>query len=416
LTKILFVAIASLFVENMNEILAAQLSQQTVFNLPVTEIYGLGEQIKGEGMLKCFLKNGLIIEFPVDGTQPMTKDAIKYSCANIKDDEITEWYMQMFGVLPFRNKDNPNENDYIKAGYNNNISQRIINFESINWNCEKSQEKVAIDFDKTILQDPLKLREISKELLKTVKERNSKFKTIFRQIASNPIGRLLLYRILIEIRRLQLPDEMGTTEDFNQMPYKKDFRNNARSLTVSYGFLEGFNGNSYVQEWRYFPAALTESSKISITFDPVPIFIIHGKEMIRRDTTSNEIAALMFHEMLHWYQDLRAYQRTQKERILISETSISGQVSIQSCVQEWYNTIEYWIDYNYFRGDELRVICGGMNENARNALYGDNLSENAFRYFSNLPLRFGHSFRCKQCKLCREILFSIFLAATNVFP
>ena len=125
LTKILFVAIASLFVENMNEILAAQLSQQTVFNLPVTEIYGLGEQIKGEGMLKCFLKNGLIIEFPVDGTQPMTKDAIKYSCANIKDDEITEWYMQMFGVLPFRNKDNPNENDYIKAGYNNNISQRI---------------------------------------------------------------------------------------------------------------------------------------------------------------------------------------------------------------------------------------------------------------------------------------------------
>lgn len=55
-------------------------------------------------MLKCLLVNNHVIEFPIDGHQPTTPEAVEYSCANIDnrpDSPITEWYMKMFGVLDF---------------------------------------------------------------------------------------------------------------------------------------------------------------------------------------------------------------------------------------------------------------------------------------------------------------------------
>ncbi len=408
--KVLLIAIVGLFVGNVKATTQAQqpAQPQTVFDLPPTEVYDLGEQIKVNGMLKCLLKNNYVIEFPLDGHQPTTEEAVKYSCANVdngEDSPITEWYMKMFGIEPLSG------NTYLEAGYTTeNKTCKIINLACCDCYSLTETNLTAMNVVGSFSSST------SDEVKEEIKLRTNTFRTIFRQIASSSIGRIFLYRLLIEIRRKSVNDNEGITEDLDQMPNNEKFRNNARSVTVSYGFWEGRCINPHVQEWRYFPATLTESSKISITFDSVPIFIIQGKEMIRHLTTKKEIAALMFHEMLHWYQDLRAYQRTQNERVSISESGVSSQMTFQNCVQEWYNTIKYWIDEAYFRGDELRVICGNMNEDARNVLCGDDLSENAFRYFSNLPLRFGHSFRCEQSELCREILFSIFAAATDISP
>ena len=435
--KVLLITVVGLFVGNVD---GTQSQPQTIFDLPdntpglmkdkqnkdvcgqqkacvhvivpgseaeQTFLLGNSADDEFEAIESASYKHGNIY-FPADGTQPTTEEAVEYSCANVdnrEDSPITEWYMKMFGIEPLSG------NNYLEAGYTTeNKTCKIINLVCCNDLSQETIKLTAMNIDNSYSQ----LND--GELEEKIKSRANTFRTIFRQIACSPIGRIFLYRLLIEIRRRSLNDNNGTTEDFDQMPYMEGLRNNARSITVSYGFYETMYTDPHVQEWRYFPATLTKSSKISITFDSVPIFIIQGKKMIRHDTTTEEIAALMFHEMLHWYQDLRAYQRTQNERVLISESGISSQMTFQSCVQEWYNTIEYWIDGEYFRGDELRVICGNMNENARNVLCGDDLSENAFRYFSNLPLRFGHSFRCKQSELCREILFSIFTAATNIFP
>lgn len=76
------------------------------------------------------------IYFSTDGHQPTTQEAVAWSCANIDNREnspITEWYMKMFGVIPFQNTGNP-ANDYIKAGWDNSAvpnAKAIIIFDTI---------------------------------------------------------------------------------------------------------------------------------------------------------------------------------------------------------------------------------------------------------------------------------------------
>jgi hypothetical protein len=105
------------------------------------------------------------IYFPSNGRQPTTAEAIKWSCANIDNREnspITEWYMQMFGVVAYDGMEN-----FITAGYKGEeqVASKII---------DASFNSIDMSFF---------------------------FVEKFKDIAKNPIGRVLLYRILIEIRR-----------------------------------------------------------------------------------------------------------------------------------------------------------------------------------------------------------------------
>ena len=183
------------------------------------------------------------IYFPIDGSQPTTPEAVKYSCANIDnrlDSPITEWYMQMFGVIPF------NANNYIKAGWsapalgNGAINeQRIISFDT---NCAgppHDQCSVVSYENPHRIDDPnVPGAQISRRTL---------FERAFRKIASTSVGRVLLYRILLEIRRhITAGDNNGCQEAICACPNDvvQSARNRHRSMTICWDN-DGFGFSPY---------------------------------------------------------------------------------------------------------------------------------------------------------------------------
>lgn len=100
------------------------------------------------------------IKFPKDGQQPDIKDAVEWSCAKISDEQITNWYLKMFGIIDRDGTPSTDDARYIKACEKNGTIKKIINVVN------------AHDY-----------------IINTMKT-----------IASKAVGRLLLYRILLTVR------------------------------------------------------------------------------------------------------------------------------------------------------------------------------------------------------------------------
>jgi hypothetical protein len=137
------------------------------------------EQLVGD--CKHFIINGKNVYFPTTGIQPTTEQAIKLSRADIlrgtpENNAVAEWYMRMFGWIPADDTpSNTSESEgRLQIGFKGeNEPTAIITLESgDDKNPEHQEEKKHIAFWRA-----------------------------FRQIAADPVGRVLLYRILIEIRR-----------------------------------------------------------------------------------------------------------------------------------------------------------------------------------------------------------------------
>ncbi|MDR2067760.1 MAG: hypothetical protein LBP41_02105 [Holosporaceae bacterium] len=329
------------------------------------------------------------IYFPADGHQPTTPEAVAYSCANIDNREnspITDWYMQMFGVIPFQNVGAPGVNDYIKAGWTNPTvvpptpfvpaAQRIITFHA--------------NVDNTMVNDPdaaTGAPQITRQQL---------FIQNFRKIASTSVGRVLLYRILIEIRRQStIGNARGCPEIGNYATGNLASRNNLRSIEVNIAH----NDFSFSPRKRRI--------KFSPVLDSATIIGKTNREgytnIVRSDDT---VDISLFHEMIHWYHYLRYTNRYLREPAPHTTPRLENHYlgkyywSALNCrLIGWTGQVisgEKWENRdNILDFEEMRTVLGvpylGSIENyAQNYKEGDDLSENLYKMCIGAPLRFGY--------------------------
>ncbi len=188
-------------------------------------------------------------------------------------DEVTQWYMEQFG--------------YTKEG-----RQELKGFN------DSGQPSSIIVFDESYL-----LKSTAGVL------RSDEFWQTFKKVASHPVGRVLLYRILIELSRQN--NNYGCQE--NGVKIKANFlsyRNQCRQLTVVFG-LPGFiieTNDRAAKAYLYFSNAVAQL--------PDTVLASDDQDSWRIDCTSHCYSddVALFHELVHYYHCLRNIMRYQHAR------------------------------------------------------------------------------------------------------
>lgn len=310
------------------------------------------------------LNENVSLFFPSSGAQPTTAESMEYSGAkNIGDDAITHFYMKMFGWSESK----------IKAGFNkNNKEQVIIDFNTQNFN-------------------PYDGLHISS----TKPEEVELFWNLFRQIASTSVGRVFLYRLLIEIRRVD-KDGHGTAETTDISSEK---RNQYRAITAACCKEEKVNEINCEGTFS-FAREIKSGVTMGIVFSnntktPIPTinynYFLGDKNQQPIVQLRRPLYIALFHEMLHWYQHLRYYKRAKKEKVANFITNKNLPNGLLSFYYDKYEDTEDFWSSNTLWGsdgsieiDEMRVIWGIPQTDNGAFLNGDEISENLLRYFSTL--------------------------------
>lgn len=324
------------------------------------------------------------IYFPVNGRQPTTLDAATWSCANIdnrKDSPITEWYMRMFGWTK------SSEEIPLQIGFA--------------WSARTS-----------LLQSPKEIITLSdsfKTKQEDIKPKKS-FWNIFRQIAANPVGRVLLYRLLIEIRRKN-EHNIGCDEsqsiDPSGINNPATDRNGARYIDINWG------ENSFTPHEHTIYLRTKKKSKLTTICEKASeenyrIIVLHKRP--------HDVG--LFHEMLHWYHYLRNKRRyTDEGTARNASVKLNGFVkgTQDICIDigryywdqnrnnnndnddlndRWRTSARPWLaEYNLgycIDFEEIRTILGS-HITVKDYIEGDDLSENLYRSAQNCYMRFWHT-------------------------
>jgi hypothetical protein len=317
------------------------------------------------------------IYFPTDGNQPTTPAAAQWSCANVEANNlaslITVWYVNAFFGRYFGFAAGP---------------------------------------------APQAPGQIMVSLGGTPAERMS-FMRAFRTIAANPVGRVLLYRLLIEIRRQNAANNGCCEQGILMSVASLSMRNLNRMIHIllgrnAFGFLFGGAGGVASPPEINFCGKQVAIPTCHITLLPPP--------MINTSPFFRDPDIALFHEMLHWFHSLRNYDRFSRERLSCTPARYQY---LSRC---YYGDISELFTWCHFRHEEMRTILGAPNYDVpaevkllhkeallsvnpggigipvgggflpSNARFreGDDLSENAYRMARHDPanrpvfMRFGH--------------------------
>jgi hypothetical protein len=301
--------------------------------------------------------------------------------------------MMMFGVIHFQG-DGTGANDYIKAGWNNvapPVAQQIITFPIL---------PVLLPvhllghnpIDGTNVPDP----DIPGNITRT-----ALFERKFRKIASTSVGRMLLYRILIEIRRhTAAGNNAGRLEGIITPPViGMILRNSNRCISIYSGVKSSYNSNRQKIRIREINKRHTIIGKTTAHNDD-------GHTAIGTSESSIDIS--LFHEMTHWYHTLRDPKRKNKEVADFDDDDLNLRnyhlgayywSGLDNCITKWgadrmIISQNGWGNFEEMRtilgvpyGGSVHQYTGGDN------IYkeGDDLSENLYRVCIGSPIRFGHS-------------------------
>lgn len=263
--------------------------------------------------------------------QPTPAEVVVWSCANIQNDNITNWYLSVFGL-------SENRGTISVVGYLGNCPRKIINFDS-------SMSQSSRDA----------------------------FVKVFTTIASNSVGRALLYRLLLETR------------------------NNTKKITIQESDHAAYLRNEDVMKFPISeaPHCLPVLDK---TMDGNHNLVSITKHIARKDST-------VFHEMLHWFHQLHNASRKTTElevNIGINEKPFDN-VFMES------HTPLYWVtplnnrSVKKIKLEEMRTTLGytvpiklvvaktAKTIQANKIYQSDDLSENLYRLCIGEPLRYGHN-------------------------
>ena len=318
--------------------------------------------------------------FPIDGSQPDTTDAGLWSGARYNDPDnnrVTDWWVRVFG--------GNNAVNAIHQGMNDRVLAPRMGFK-VN---RRNSHIIRVDTRNT----PVGFEQ--------------QFWRTFRDIAADPVGRVLLYRLLIEIRR---SDDAGDGCCEDGIVTVRN-RNNCRCIEIRHSN-EGFAfspRNSYID------------------FDPtdtdINTMILDRRThrvATRNDPQPDTLAIGLFHEMLHWFHFLRNRNR-------FSQSNSEDPAVYRYLLRSYYGDQSELYTWGNIDDEEIRTILGtpdyrdpaqlnlinpeaffyarprnGLRVNYRfflpqegRFLNGDDLSENAFRASIHLNgyvchMRFGH--------------------------
>jgi hypothetical protein len=342
--------------EGLQSELAENLAESLAFAIPQPNC----EQAARQRDVFQILGNSLNERIKNGGQQPLLEVLMYESMAFSENPRVTSWYMQMFG-----GSDIPEEN------------------------------KMFHGITPLIFTDGVS----------DAKKRKF-FWSAFRNIASNPVGRNLLYRLLIETRRqdgienkiAQMYSKSGFVTSF------KDLRKKALALRVKWT-VNDFSINPF---------------KGLLCFNERLCKIQYCNDAGRRDLYNisvgpSNINVDLFHELLHWFHALRNPIRYFDEKFgfelpiedLIRQhpfCSFLWGISRDTPQRDLLGAIRTWNEHSnegYFDLEEVRTIIGFAPQNSsftdswHNVIAtfepGDELSENLYRRSVGLPFRFGHS-------------------------
>lgn len=328
------------------------------------------------------------IVFPKNGKQPTLREAAQNSLANKQsenDEQVTEWYMKAFGCKI-------------------NDSDQII--------------KLGVDAGGT----PVPIVELDKSYPK--KNLLPSFWNTFKAVASNPVGRILLYRILIELRRKKGVE--GCQEGGIEVgPQYLKVRNCLRQLTIVFGdpgfsfdqFVE--SGNSTVRAYLYFTPAVNGF--------PDPVLSGTQQQLNINSTTHCFTADVgLFHELVHYFHSLRDFGRYSSSRKVTdfskdttfgkymealnqvdSNNNLHQYIKSSAGALEWFKLKTDGLANDTLCYEEFLAINGNVfwasNNERYKQLEGDDLSENLYRSFAGQPMRWGHRARYKRSSEIKDI-------------
>jgi hypothetical protein len=216
------------------------------------------------------------------------------------------------------------------------------------------------------------------------------FENNFRKIASTSVGRVLLYRILIEIRRHVKDEDNTGCFATDILDTTQNDRNKARCLSIKWGHFEFDRNDSVI-----FFHNITDKMTIMGARTSQSVSIVSEK--------NTRIDISLFHELIHWYHLLRNEKRQDAEisnqfrlntyplgkyfwHDLLAD--VNGATAEQIAV-----SAKKWESRGALSFEEMRTIlgvpCDKIIDNM-NYLPGDDISENLYRMCIKVPLRFGH--------------------------
>lgn len=323
--------------------------------------------------------------FPINGSQPSTQNAGEWSGArhNIPANEnnlVTNWWVRVFGgnlAVNLSRVGCPDTLPERQMGFNaGGVATHIINID---------MHGAYVGFDED-------------------------FWRTFRDIAADPVGRVLLYRLLIEIRRTDNGTHEGCCE--TGIP-NNDERNNLRHISIRR--IPDGDGFEFDYDDYYIGFDRTD-----IDMNTVILNGITNMVATRDDPQPDTLAIGLFHEMLHWFHFLRhpnRFEQSDSENPADYRYLLRSYYGDQSELYTWDSIDDEDIRNilgtpNYNDAEQLRLINQGAFFYARpmngirvtyrfflpeegKFLNGDDLSENAFRVSTHLHgrichMRFGH--------------------------
>ena len=204
---------------------------------------------------------------------------------------------------------------------------------------------------------------------------------------------MLLYRILIEIRRHRAGEKDGIYGADVLDNRLLSERNKCRSIKI----VRDVSGP------YFFDGGEISFLNLDVKFGGLPLSVLStvlGKKMniadgsvygiVRHDLRVDEN---MFHEITHWYHFLRDTSRVMNEKEGIDRSIMfyyyGGLIGLDD-VSRCSISERKWSDLTKTLNlEEMRTMLGGGD--LEGALNGDDLSENLYRYCTGEPLAFGYN-------------------------
>ena len=325
--------------------------------------------------------------FPIDGSQPSTQDAGEWSGARYNaadNNRVTDWWVRVFGGNQAVNLSHNAMHDVLNAprmGFKRNgHNSHIIRIDTRN---------IPAGFER-------------------------QFWRTFRDIAADPVGRVLLYRLLIEVRRTDGPNGPGCCGDDVSLPahYNLNNRNNCRSINVSYN-QEGCAFNALQHGIKFVYDNNRQTTVLTVAQQGLTTI---------REARPSDIG--LFHEMLHWLHFLRSPKKQTDNKGLApsnfkypmrcyygypSEMCAWGEIKAEEIatilgvpnlnnnphpyVHQGTDLINNGSFSRVQVPNSTQVLINGTNRYVLNFykfINGDDLSENVYRASRGYPMRFGH--------------------------
>ena len=193
-----------------------------------------------------------------------SEEVVQLSGANLDDGLVTKFYMAMFGLIKW-------EGEYLEMGSDElNQACRVLNVDSMS------------------------------------NRKRKNFIRNFYKIASTSVGRTLLYRLLLEIRRTN-KEGNGCIDTIRKIlnTDERDNRNACRSIKIITPYDTRRNSFNFKEEnINFYPSKDVKKTNV---------FGVNKDNAIELTKASKTDDVGLFHEMLHWFHTLRDPERKNRE-------------------------------------------------------------------------------------------------------